>query len=260
MNTSFPLAQAYTALAPIRELPMLMGTAAGGDDPLELQAGLNAMRQGGNRITPVIPEGMKAGQFEDQTKALQQADTGMDGWNSAYFGPKSADAWNATMGSVLPKAQRQYLSPFANTVLSVPGESLSDPLNLAFNATTGPIAGAAYGAAKGGVFGAGKHLIRGLVKMGTRSLDDAVEETAEDAALIGPTTTGVKDFFAPERDNLMMGDKDPNDPDYDQQFQRLTQEALDARRSAAEAHRQSRPQPAPGPAIAGPRYGGRHPL
>jgi hypothetical protein len=164
------------------------------------------------------------------------------------------------MGSVLPKAQRQYLSPFANTVLSVPGESLSDPLNLAFNVTTGPLAGATYGAFKGGMSGAGNHLIRGLVKMGTRSIDDAVEETVEDAALIGPTTTGPTDFFASERDNLMMGDKDPNDPDYDQQFQRKTQEALDARRSAAEAHRQSRPKPAPGPDISGPRYGGRNPL
>jgi hypothetical protein len=260
VNTAFPLASAYTYTAPVRELPMLLGTALAGEDPFNLASGLNDMRQGGNRITPVIPRGMDAAEFERQTRSLKDADTRMEGWNSAYFGPKFADAYNATLGAVLPKASRTYLSPGGNTLFGVPGESLSDPLNLAFNVAGGPVYGAARGALTGTAGAAGNHMIRGLVRMASRSADDAVEETIEDSAFVGPATTGIKDFFAPEQNNLMMGNKDPNDADYDQQLERRTQEALDARRAAAEARNRSRPASPVAKPMSGPSYGGRSPL
>lgn len=241
MNTSFPYARGYNNLAAVRELPMHIGMAMGGQDA-GLESGLRNMRLRSNSIVPVVPEGMSEREFRDATEKLRDADTKMDGWASAYFGPKFADARNA----VLPgRANRTYLSPFANTLLSVPGEALGDPGNVVMNVVGGPVLGAARGAIRGGMSGGAKGALRGLVASTASMKGDAVEETAEDAAVMGPLLSGPRAFFEPEKGNLMMGDKNPNDPDYDEQLQRQTQGAWDARLNAANAWTKAQKRSAP---------------
>lgn len=244
MNTSFPYARAYTALAPVRELPMHIGLALGGKDAGAID-GLRNLRMRSNSIVPVVPKGMSEPEFRNVTDQLRDADTKMDGWTSAYFGPKFADAVNTATGQVFGKMPRTYLSPFANALLSVPGESLGDPANLVMNVATGPVAGAAFGGLRGGAAGMAKGALKGLVTGAVRMKGDAIEETAEEAAVMGPMMSGIGEFLSPEKDNLMMGDKNPNDKDYDQQLERKTQGAMDARLGAMDAWNRSQKRLAP---------------
>ena len=190
---------------------------------------------------------------------LEGADTRMEGYMSAAYGPKFADAWNATMGKAgFDQADRTYMSPAFSTLLSVPGESLSDPINLGFNLAVPGISGAVVGGfrgnmiggLKGAATGAARGALGGLAKSPARMLDDTVEEMAENN-VIGPTTTGISSFFRPEEDNLLMGgwgvkDGDgmrqgtPNDEGYDKEVERRHQEARETQYEVADAYGKAR--------------------
>ena len=275
-NTSFPVARGYANLAPIREAATNLGWKMGGGNTSA--EGIRQMRHMGNATQQVTPEGMSPEEASMNFSKLDNADRAMDGWISASHGPGFADAYNSTIGSLTgDKMPRSYASPFFTSILETPGEMLGDPTNLAMNLATGPIGGAVMGAAGAGArmvptslarpmftemaVGAGKGALRGAGRMAVRYGDDIVEEAGAENAMINGPMHGFASFFSPERDNLMMGTKDPNDKDYDSKFQQATGDALQARQDVSNAYEEARKRTrgvlTPG---AAPQYGGRHPL
>lgn len=259
-NTSFPVARGYANLAPVREFATNLGFAMGGGNTSA--EGIRQMRLMGNATQQVTPAGMSPEDARSNFAKLDNADRAMEGWISASHGPGFADAYNSTIGAVTGDSiPRSYASPFYTSILETPGEMLGDPTNLVMNLTTGPLAGAAFGSVKGGATGAAKGAVRGIGRMATQYGDDIVEEAGAENALLNGPMHGFVSFFSPERDNLLMGAKDPNDADYDSKFQQATDDALQARQDVSnaweEANKRTRGALTPG---AGPRYGGRNPL
>lgn len=235
MNTSFPYARAMNNTAPVREMAMHAGEAIEGRDYTPTIENLRRLRRESKAITPLVPDGFDPKQHRELGEKLDTADSRMDGWASAFAGPKFADAQNAVLGTKTP---RTYLSPAMDTLLNVPAESFSDPINLGVNLTLPAIGGSLTGGVKGAV--------KGLAKSPLRMLDDAVEESAENMAL-GPATTGIAGFFMPEEDNLMMrgwkfGDRQggPNDPGYDQEVEKRAVQARQDQMDAADEYGKAR--------------------
>lgn len=260
INTSFPYTRGKNNLKFVGEFPVNFGNAlAGGEN---MVGALRDLRDKGNRITPIVPEGMDPKEFERVTRSLQDSDQKMDGWVSAYYGPKVADAWNSVVPKALGdnyKASRMYMSPSADMMANLLGESFGDPVNAVFNVATGPVGGALMGLARGGVKGAATGAAKGAVRGVARGWDDAIEEGAEQGIVTGPILSGITDWFKPMKDNLLMGEKDPNDADYDQKLQENTQDALSKRYEAARSYNRTRPKTQATTDMT-PRYGGRNPL
>lgn len=254
-NTSFPMARMYNNTAPIREAALHLGN----DTIPDVAQNLRRLRRESRAITPVVPDGFDPQQHREMGERLEGADTRMDGYMSAAYGPKFADAWNATAGKAgLGQAERTYMSPALSTLLSVPGESLSDPINLGMNlavpgvsgAVVGGVRGNLIGGLKGTAIGAARGTLGGLAKSPMNMADDAAEEMVENN-IIGPTTMGFGDFFRPEKDNLMMqgwavkdGDRmrqgTPNDAGYDEEVERRHQEARQTQYEVADAYGKAR--------------------
>jgi len=225
-NTSFP----YASMS--QRLRAIDGTDAGGlaqrlaVGPEEYGM-ISDLRNRGQRITPTIPDGVDKNKFKKFSDQQKEADTSLSGWRSAYAGPKLADLYNSTIGKVAGKTDRTYLSPFGDTVASVPGQAVADPANLFFNAI--PVAGSvAYGAAKGALTGGTAGAAKGALISGLKSAlrtplrlgEDAAEEIKESAIIEAPMHQNIMDYFSPEQENLLMGKKNPNDADYDNEFNR----------------------------------------
>jgi hypothetical protein len=225
-NTSFP----YAALS--QRLRAIDGTDAGGlaqrlaVGPEEYGM-ISDLRDRGQRITPTIPDGVDKNKFKTISNQQKDADTKLAGWRSAYAGPKLADLYNSTIGQVAGKTDRTYLSPFGDTVASVPGQSVADPANLFFNAV--PVAGSlAYGAAKGALTGGVAGATKGALISGLKSAlrtpfrlgEDTAEELKESAIIEAPMHNSVLGYITPESNNMLMGTKNPNDSDYDDEFNR----------------------------------------
>lgn len=228
-NTSFP----YAAMA--QRLRAIDPTDAAGLAQTLTQSPENTsliseLRNRSQRITPVVPDNVDPKEFREVAGEQQGADTKLSGFRSAYAGPKFADLYNATIGKVTGnKMDRTYLSPFGDTIASVPGQAIADPANLVANMI--PIAGAAgYGAVKGALTGGYKGAVTGaLLSGGKRALTaplrlagDAAEELKESAIIEAPMHESIMDYFTPEKTNLLMGKKDPNDADYDTELDRNT--------------------------------------
>ena len=235
-NTSFPLASWYQYLKQFSPtsgsgLGQTLGAAAG--DDRDAMSKLNKLRQNYNRVSPVIPDGVDSKAYSELGERLKESDEKLAGWNSAKLGPQFADAYNATPLATLGKMRRSYLSPAAQTAVEAVGESVTDPVNLIANtampfagAALGGISGLVKGGVKAGAKAAGNSLIRNLAKAPLNVIGDIGEEQVEGGVILGPALTGWKDWFAPEKNNLLMGDMDPNDPNYDEEFERRS---LDAR-------------------------------
>jgi hypothetical protein len=249
-NTSFPMARMYNNTAPVREVALHTGELLAGRNPAETAQNLRQLRRGFRSITPTVPDGFDPEQHRALGEKVEQADTRMDGMLSATWGPKFADAANALMApSAETQMPRTYMSPAFNTLLNVPAESFSDPINLGFNiavpGVAGMIAGGTRGATVGGltnvVKGTGKGLLSGLKTAPFRMGDDAVEETLENN-VIAPATMGFDSFFSPETDNLMMQgyEGDPNTPGFDAEVERRHLQAREDQMTAADAYGQMR--------------------
>ncbi len=241
-NTAFPVGRMYNNTAPVREVALHMGEWLAGRDPASTAQNIRQLRRSHNAITPTVADGIDPEQQRAAGEQLEDADARMEGMMSATLGPKFADVTNAVLGTNVP---REYLSPAMDTLLQVPAESMSDPINLGFNllapGTAGMIAGGTRGAAVGGltnvVKGAGKGLLAGLKTAPVRMGDDVVEEMVENN-VIAPATMGIGAFFSPEQDNLLMQgyEGDPNTPGFDQEVERRHLEARENQINAADAY------------------------
>lgn len=259
-NTSFPMARMYNNTAPVREVALHLGNESIPD----LAANLRRLRRESLAITPVVPDGFDPQQHREMGERLEGADTKMEGYLSAQYGPKFADAANYLKRSPLnaggdqTPAERTYMSPAFSTLLSIPGESLSDPVNLGFNlavpgiggAVTGGVRGNMIGGLKGMATGAVRGMAGGVARSPTRMLDDTVEEMVENN-VIGPTTTGFLDFFSPEKDNLLMDgwavegkegmrQGTPMDEGHDEEVERRHLDARQAQYETADAYGKAR--------------------
>jgi hypothetical protein len=234
-NTDYPMANWYQSVGMrAREIPNTIGNWLGGGDKNLIQ-NLQELRRNYNRTTPVMPDGADSQGFTEIGKQLQSADARMSGYNAAQLGPKMADAWNSTIG-LIPglKTDRFYLPDAAVDALDMPIEAITDPINVSMNVMA-PGVGAVKGAITGGANRAGNNLIRSLAKIPTRMGDDAIEEAAQGMALAS-TMSSPFDYFFPPRTNLLMGEKDPNDKDYDAQLKINTEQAKFDQMDAAERY------------------------
>jgi hypothetical protein len=257
-NTSFPMAKLYNETAPVREVGLHIGEVLAGRDPVESAANIRRLRRENRQITPVVPGGVDPAKHRELGEKLDSADTRMEGAMSAWLGPKFADAGNVSvsaLNSILPKDQqiapfeRTYLSPAASTLLSVPGESFSDPINLVWNIGGAGIGGAIRGGFKQGVMGAARGGVSGVMSAPFRMLDDVGEEMVENN-LIAPATMGFTGFISPEKDNLMMqGWKyngrqgTPNDPGHDEEVGRRHVQARQDQMEAGDEYAKLRANP-----------------
>lgn len=226
-NTSFPLARLQNNTAPVREVALHLGNNAVGEaldigntTIPELASGLRRLRRENRAITPVVPDSFDPKQHRELGEKLDKADSRMEGMLSATWGPRIDDAINGIarhyenvygMPAGSLQRERGYMTPAFQTLLSIPGEAFSDPINLAANLTVPGV----YGAVTGGVRGLATSGIRSMVAQGAkdafrgmataplRLVDDAVEESIE-GNVTGPAAMGVKEFITPEKDNLMM--------------------------------------------------------
>lgn len=243
MNTDYPLANWYQSVGKyVSELPSTIGNALGGGDT-NITRNLRELRNRFNRTTPVAPPGVELSDFRKIGEQLQSADERLSGYNSAQLGPKFADAYNSTpLASISGPMERTYLSPAMQTLLEVPAESVSDPINLAFNLAI-PAGGAMMAGVRGGVAGGmmagarqgGGNLIRGLAKSFKRVGGDIVDEQAE-ALPFGTLTQGFMDYFSPEKNNALLPGSQPTDPDYDQKLQRAAEDANMDKQGAAKRY------------------------
>jgi hypothetical protein len=257
-NTAFPMAWMYNTswLRPYTSESMLTARNVLSDKDTQvpyMTSELADLRDRHKRVTPITPDGVDPEKQQQLGKQLTGADTKMMGWVSAYAGPKFADAWNATAGRLgAPKAERTYLTPFADTIAATPGEMAADPINLIANlaapASSAGIRGLIALARSGvrpAVTTAARTFGGALARVPTRMADDIARETAQDATVLGPALSGgVSDFFfKPQETNLLMGKKNPNGPDYDraleQETERARKDQFDATRGWAEEKRRA---------------------
>lgn len=242
MNADFPLANAYQSNTKrVLEIPSTIGNALGGGDENQAQ-NLAELRNRVYRTTPVAPAGASMDEFRRVAQQLDSADKRLAGYNSAQLGPKFADLYNATpLATFTGKAQREFLSPAMQTLLEVPAESITDPINVAFNAAF-PIAGAVRGAIGAGRAGlgamakqGGADLIRGLSKSLKRMGGDAVDEQVESAG-IGSAFTGLGNYITPERHTLLMPGVEATDPQLNEKVQVAAEQANMDKQEAAAAY------------------------
>lgn len=253
LNQSFPLAAWYQQVGgPIREVANYLGNDREYGDP-NMVRNLRELRAGFNRVTPVVPDGVEPQAFQQMGQKLAGADQRLSGWTSAYAGPKFADAYNATLGKLTGPTKRTYLSPFAQTMAEIPAEIVGDPINAAFNVALpavsgvkGMITGGIAGGARQAAMQGGGNLIRQLATIPKRSLDDMVEENVEGIGF-GSAIDGITSYFSPEKKNLLMGEADPNDPNYDRKLEEASVQArteqMDAAREFGEAVGRKPPKP-----------------
>jgi hypothetical protein len=214
MNTDYPLANWFQTVGmSAREIPSTIGNYLGGGDENQAE-NIRALRANYNRTTPVMPDGADPQEFDAIGRQLQSADERMSGYNSAQLGPKFADLYNSTIGQFTGTMDRSYLPPVAEDALELPLESLTDPINAAMNVVA-PGASAVKGYLTGGMAGAGGNLIRSLAKVPYRMADDATEEMVQNAGLQS-AISGFTDYFFPAQTNPLMGNKNPNDADYEE--------------------------------------------
>ena len=199
---------------------------AGGDPNYANNA--SEIRTAYNRTVPRVPDGMAPADVQAIGSDLRQADDERSGYNSALLGPAVADAYNATIGNAFNSPmQRTYLSPAANTLVGLPEEMVTDFGNIATNFAAGPILGGLYSAATSlprqaamqAAKAGGQHMIRSLIAAPTRFADDTIGEAAEDVPTHKALGGSVSSYLQPERDNMLMGDENPNASGYWQKFE-----------------------------------------
>ena len=117
-------------------------------------------------------------------------------------------------------------------------------------AVVGGARGNLIGGLKGMATGAAKGAAKGVATAPTRMIDDTVEEMVENN-VIGPTTMGFRDFFRPEKDNLLMDgwlvegkgglrQGTPMDKGYDEEVERRHLDARQTQYETADAYGEAR--------------------
>jgi hypothetical protein len=223
-SSSYPLGYLRQMSTPLRQPSTFLSAAMDGEPGYA--TGIAAANVARNRITPQRPDAMDPKDFQIIADSAADAEAKGDDWNSAYFGPMFADSANTMtepfrkMGVNVPSMQRTYLSPMAQEVFRLPEEMLTDPVNLSTLAVPPAIATSAA------AFGKGGNLVRRLKNIakvggvatrasaGTLS-DDVIQEAPLSAMMV---TAANEKPFSPSKTNALMDDKDPNDPDYDDEF------------------------------------------
>lgn len=217
-NQSFPFAWWKQNVGfPFAEVANYIGNREAGGDS-NYGRNIAELRRAVNRITPVVPDGVDPNAVRRAGDKLTHATHAQTGYASAVLGPKVADAANA----VGIPAHRMYLSPAAQTFVETPTEMFGD-LGNALMSVALPVTGGLIGAAKGGMAGG----LKAAAKMGGvaasrsaaatagRFIDDVTEEQIEGGAL-NTAVQGFGDYFAPEKTNMLMGNRDPNSKGFDE--------------------------------------------
>jgi hypothetical protein len=225
-------------------LSQTIGANMEGKDGRQYGNDIAAIKGGHTKITPVVPEGFKAGEFKEIGDQVEEADSKLSGYNSALLGPKSADLYNNTLGALTGrKVDRTYLSPFADEGVSIIGELMTDPIDMGVNAaqvaltgTLGGLSGLRRGAT-GGILGGAKAGAKGAMNVPRNMIEEMVDENIEGGVIGGPMYGSIWDYFSPQNTNLLMDNKDPNDADYDEEFERRS---IDTRSSLYDAQERYR--------------------
>jgi hypothetical protein len=240
---SFPMAFYRQNVGyPIMEAGTHIGNYQAGGDSNHLD-NIRDLRQAYNRITPVMPDHMKADDFHRMGKAVNSATTALTGFNSATLGPQFADAYNATIGKVTGPMERTYLSDAANTAVEALGDMAADPINVAFNFAA-PVAagvrqgvvGAATSGAKKAATSSADHFISSLAKAPFRSVDDVAEETLFEGPAVNSVVSSLGDYFSPEKSNMLMGTDNPNSSGFDKRVERASTDARQEQMDAAQEY------------------------
>ena len=234
-NTAYPLAGWYQGSLGAASLGELASNMAAPG----YRNNVAALRAATKRTTPVIPDGVAPEKVQQLSRQLGGATDKLQGWTSAYAGPKFADAANAVLGG--KEVPRTYLSKAAEIATELPAEILGDPLNLIGTAMYPPLAAmrGGMGAATSGIrsmLGAGAVAgARSIPKAAVTVRDDLFQEAGTSAGLLS-TAGNLGQAFLPQKTNSLMGDINPNTPGFDQQLERNSIEQRMLQQDAAEQY------------------------